>query len=350
MNDKSEERVDENGVLRVPAFALPPSPDWSPQARKVFFKRFTNNPVAASRTSARAAGSDEERWLEDQRAYRAGMEFLHGRLVARMRVDHDVQVEEATIGGVRVEVVTPTSGIRNASQVLLNLHGGAFVGGAEYCGLVESIPIATTGGCKVITIDYRQGWEHRFPAASEDVAAVYEAVLSDHRPQAVGVFGYSAGASLTAQAVSWFLSNDLPNPGAVAMCSGGAGTGFGGGDGAYFGAIAMGDAPPPVPTRDDAAVARFGYLAGVDPRDSLVAPGEHPEVLAHFPPSLVLSGTRSFDLSRAVTTHRRLLAAGASCELHVWEGLWHCFPYHHDLPESQDAYRTLTGFFDRTLS
>jgi acetyl esterase/lipase len=329
---------------------MPPSPGWSLQARKVFLKRFTNNPVAGSRTAARAADSDEERWLEGQQAYRAGMEFLHGRLVAKMRVDLHVQVEETTIGGVRVEVVTPTTGIRNTSQVLLNLHGGAFVGGAEYCGLVESIPIATTSGCKVITIDYRQGWEHRFPAASEDVAAVYAAILSEYRPESVGVFGYSAGASLTAQAVSWFLVNDLPLPGAIAMCSGGAGIGFGGGDGAYFGAIAMGDAPPPVPSPGDEQVARFGYMAGVDPQDPLVAPGEHPEVLAHFPPSLVLSGTRSFDLSGAVTTHRRLIAAGVSCELHIWEGLWHCFPYHHDMPESQDAYRTLTSFFEHTLS
>jgi acetyl esterase/lipase len=288
------------------------------------------------------------------------MEHLHRRLLEKMRADHDVQVEESTIGGVRVEVVTPAHGVRDSSRVLLNLHGGAFVGGAfvggafvggaEYCGLVESTPIATTGGYSVITIDYRQGWEHRFPAASEDVARVYEAVLAHHRPEAVGIFGYSAGASLTAQVVSWFLVNDLPLPGAVAMCSGGAGAGFGGSDGAYFGTVAMGDAPPPFQEDDGGRAARFGHLAGIDPRDPLVAPGEHSEVLASFPPSLVLSGTRSFDLSNAVTTHRRMLAADVSCDLHVWEGMWHCFPYHHDMPESQDAYRTLTRFFDRALS
>jgi len=350
VKEDGEHRVDEHGAVRVPAFTLPPSPDWSPQARKVFLKRFTNNPVAAGRTSAGAAGSDEHRWLSGKQAYRAGMEFLHRRLVEKMRVEYDVHVEETTIGGVRVEVVTPVRGARNESRVLLNLHGGAFVGGAEYCGLVESIPIATVGGYTVVAIDYRQGWEHRFPAASEDVAAVYEALLTEHGALSVGIFGYSAGAALTAQAVSWFLVNDLPVPGAVAMCSGGAGTGFSGGDGAYFGAIAMGDAAPPIPAVGDERVAWFGYMAGVDPGDPLVAPGEHPDVLAHFPPSLVLSGTRSFDLTGAVTTHRRLLAAGASCELHVWEGLWHCFPYHHEMPESQDAYRTLAGFFDRTLS
>jgi acetyl esterase/lipase len=166
--------------------------------------------------------------MAGQKAYRAGMEFLHRRLVEKMRPDLDVLVEETTIGGVRVEVVTPAHGVRNSERVLINLHGGAFVGGAEYCGLVESIPIAATGRCTVISIDCRQGWEHRFPAASEDVAAVYEAVLADHRPHSVGIFGYSAGASLTAQAVSWFLANGLPLPGAVAMCSGGAGTTFAG--------------------------------------------------------------------------------------------------------------------------
>ena len=38
--------VDEDGTLHVAPFTLPPSPAWSAQARKVYLKRFTNNPVA----------------------------------------------------------------------------------------------------------------------------------------------------------------------------------------------------------------------------------------------------------------------------------------------------------------
>src|ERR1700721_1571390 len=106
----------------------------------------------------------------------------------------------------------------------------------------------------------------------------------------------------------------------------------------------MGMAGPP--PDDDSTVAlgghtapaRYGYAAGVDPTSPLLAPIHSPRVLAQFPPTMVMTGTRSFDQSGAVLTHRALLAAGATAELHVWEGMWHCFPYNHRMPESQDAF------------
>jgi epsilon-lactone hydrolase len=338
--------VDEDAMLHVPAFDLPASVAWSPEAQKVFLTRFTNNPVSRRARERDDLDDEATRWMAEQSAYREGMEFLHRRLVAKMRPDHPVEIEETTVGGVRVQVVTPASGVLDPSRVLVNLHGGAFVGGAEHCGLVESIPIATTGGFRVVVVDYRQGWEHRFPAASEDVAAVYAALLADHTPATVGMFGYSAGALLTAQSVAWMLAHGLPVPGVVALCSGDAGLS---GDSAYLGAVAMGDVPPEGVAPTIVSSSRFGYLAGTRPEDPLVAPGDHPDVLAAFPPSLVLSGTRAFELSGSVRTHRALLAAGAASELHVWEGLWHCFPYHHRMSESQDAYRTIADFFDRYL-
>jgi epsilon-lactone hydrolase len=339
--------VNDDGSLPIGGFTLPPSEAWSPEALQVYKKRFTNNPVAAERRAPGEGGDAQERWLTSQRAYRDGMEFLHRRLVEKMRPAHPVDVEETTVGGVRVQIVTPQSGVRDPSRVLVNLHGGAFVGGAEHCGLVESIPVATTGGYRIVVVDYRQGWEHSFPAASEDVAAVYEALLGDHDAESIGIFGYSAGAALTMQAAAWMVQHGTPVPGAIALCSGSSGFA---GDSSYLALAAMGDAVPVRAAGGIASATEFGYLAGVDPNDPLVDPGGHPDVLARFPRSMVLTGTRSFDLSGAVRTHRALLAAGVPADLHVWEGMWHCFPYHHAMPESQDAYRTIASFFDRALA
>jgi monoterpene epsilon-lactone hydrolase len=343
--------VEPDGTLHIDAFDLPPSAGWSEEARTVFLKRFAGPPVSAQAIQAKP---DQEAWLASSRAFRASMQSLHRRLLDRIEVAHPCDVQDGEVAGVRVQWVEPRSGVAppQAGRVLVNLHGGAFVGGAEYCGLVESFPVADVGGYRICVVDYRQGWEHRFPAASEDVAAVVQALQADHHPASIGIFGYSAGGSLTAQSVAWLLDNGVPLPGAVAICSAGAG---GWGDSTYLASRAMG--APTTGRDDDATVAlgghrapaQFGYSTGVDPRSSLLAPIHSPEVLAQFPPTMVLTGTRSFDQSGAVLTHRALLAAGASAELHVWEGMWHCFPYNHRMPEAQDAFRTIVGFFDRHL-
>jgi acetyl esterase/lipase len=344
--------VEPDGTLHIDAFDLPPSQGWSEEAQRTFLKRF-----AGPRASAASAGEDDETaWLASMADYRAWMEQLHRRLLASIERDHACDMEDAELGDVPVRWVTPRNGVpaHHEHRVLVNLHGGAFVGGAEWCGLVESVPIADVGGYRICVVDYRQGWEHRFPAASEDVASVVTALQDQYDPSAIGVFGYSAGGMLTAQSVAWMLDRGLALPGAIAICSAGAG---GSGDSGWLATVAMGG-PPPVTDGDDstialgghAAPARFGYAAGVDPAEPQLAPIHSPELLAQFPPTLVLSGTRSFDLSGAVLTHRALLGAGALAELHVWEGMWHCFPYNHRMPEAKDAFHTLVAFFDRHLS
>lgn len=54
--------------------------------------------------------------------------------------------------------------------------------------------------------------EWYFPAASEDVAKVYRELLKSYRPENIGIYGCSAGAGLTSQAVAWFQTHGLPHP------------------------------------------------------------------------------------------------------------------------------------------
>ena len=71
--------------------------------------------------------------------------------------------------------------------MLIDLHGGGYFLGAAYGGQIEAIPLAAAGGVKIVTVDYRQGPEHAFPAASEDVEAVYTALLKDYAPGSIGL-------------------------------------------------------------------------------------------------------------------------------------------------------------------
>ena len=109
-------------------------------------------------------------------------------------------------------------------------------------------------------------------------------------------------------------------------------------------------APPPrrTSTRTNAS-AGLDYLAGTDPNDPLVAPVNSPDALAKFPPTLVITATRGFELSGAVYTHNQLVTHGVEAELHVWDGLFHGFFYNPDVPESRDCYNIIVRFFDRHL-
>jgi len=64
--------------------------------------------------------------------------------------------------------------------------------------LIEAIPIAHLTGIPVISIDYRLAPEHPYPAAINDILAVYRGVLERHAPGDIGIYGSSAGRARSA--------------------------------------------------------------------------------------------------------------------------------------------------------
>ncbi len=262
--------------------------------------------------------------------------------IAEARELYPVRETVMPIDSVYTEVFEPVDGVLkdNANRVLINLHGGAFMFGARTEGQLESIPVANVAGMKVVSVDYRQGPEHRFPAASEDVATVYRHLLKDHQPGQIGIFGCSAGGILTAQSVAWFDAHNLPQPGAVGIFCAGAGAVFGG-DSAVISA-AFGT--------NFASDNEMPYFEGTSLDDPLVSPFEHPRVMAQFPPTLVITSTRDLTMSAGLATHQRLLEEGVPSELHVYEGLNHYWYADTGLPESRHAFKVMADFFDRHLA
>jgi acetyl esterase/lipase len=281
-----------------------------------------------------------------------GVPKLLAGYIARQRELFAVDREEATIGGVHAYIYTPRNGLlpENRDRVLIELHGGGFRDCWQACAELESLPIAALGRIKVVSLDYRQGPEHRHPAASEDVAAAYRELLETHRAENIGIYGCSACGLLTAMSVAWFQRHGLPRPGAIGiLCAGAASVDGGafGGDASYTtlplgeGRVLPAGAPGnPVP---------MDYFAGTDADDPLIAPASSPETLALFPPTLIVTGTRSFELSNAVYTHAQLVKHGVDADLHVWEGMFHGFFYNPDVPESRECYDVIVDFFGKRL-
>lgn len=278
-------------------------------------------------------------------------EAMHKPNLARWRSQYPVEIEPRMIGGVQTDVVTPKSGIapQNQHRVMINLHGGAFRIGARLGGQSESVPVAGRAGIEVITVDYRQGPEHKFPAASEDVAAVYTALLEDHEPQNIGIYGSSAGGWLTAQSIAWFDTERLPRPGAICLICAAGLIGTTGGDSVHVSNRSEGKVPP-TPEEILAEASESDYLYGVDFDDPLVSPVACPDVLAVFPPTLLVTATRDFMLSSAVVTHAELLKVGVDSHLYVQEGFSHTsFVDLVGTPEVDAAYDVIWNFFDRHL-
>lgn len=330
--------VDPDGAVHVPAMTVPVSEFLSPEA-KAYVAEHLNNLGRPGMILPEPSGIPP----------------LIAPYLPRMRALYSVDREVTTIAGVPAYVYMPRGGIgpRNRNRVLINLHGGAFRECFPGCAELESIPIAAIMRTKVISLDYRQSPKYHFPAASEDVAAVYRRLLKSYRPKNIGIYGCSAGGMLTGMALAWFQRHGLPTPGAAGIfCAGStiSATGFGGD--ANYTAAPLGEArmPPQVPASGTApARLPLPYFANADLSDPLVAPATSPRVLSRFPPTLIITGTRGFEYSSALYTHRQLVKQGVDAELHVWEGLFHGFFYNPDVPESRDAYDVIVKFFDRHL-
>jgi acetyl esterase/lipase len=322
---------DSMGTVQISSARIPYSALASEAARIKF-----SNLMAT--TSAPPVGSSVE---EQRRFYDA----FNSNLVEQMKKRYDIVIQQARIAGLQVDIVTPSEGIsaRNRARVLINLHGGAFMWGAHSGGLVESIPIASVGRIKVITVDYREAPESVFPAASQDVAAVYAALLKDYSPKNIGIYGCSAGGILTAESVAWIVTHQLPKPGAVGTFCGSALDIQG--DSAFLATPLTGQ-----PFTDNPLSAKdLPYFKGADLDDSMVFPGNSRTLLAKFPPTLLITGSRDFAMSSVVRSHSMLVEAQVDAELHVYEGMWHAFFINADLPESQAAYSVIVRFFDRHL-
>lgn len=266
---------------------------------------------------------------------------LFGPRLDRTKSTYDVSISSGNIAGIPVLIYEPRSGIDpdKSGRVLLNVHGGGFVGCFKECGGMESIPVAALTGFQVISIDYRLFPKATFPAASEDVEAVYRQLLKTVTADRIGLYGCSAGGVLTAQSLARFQKVGLPAPAVAGIFCAGSDPQFSG-DSMSYGLI-LGDGEKPAKSSD----RPLGYMHGASRDDTTAYPSVSAETLAAFPPSLIMVGTRDFAMSSAVKLHSRLVALGVDARLHMWEGGRHAFFYDIRVPESREAFEVAAKFF-----
>jgi len=257
---------------------------------------------------------------------------------AEARKYYPVNVEETTTAGVRTDIITPLAAA-DGKRVLINLHGGGF--NSDSGSLIEGVPIANLAKIRVVSVYYRLAPENPFPAAVDDVVAVYKELLKTYKPQNIGIFGTSAGAILTAEVAVKLKQLGLPVPAALGIFSG-LGDFSRPGDSRQI--FTLNGLPGRMEPVDPNHLPNDQYVGKTDRKDPVLSP-----IFADLhgmPPTLLVTSTRDLLLSDTATLHRALLHAGDDAQLVVFEALPHAFWYHFQLPETKEALELMAKFFD----
>jgi len=321
---------------QVPGHAVP-----LPQAASTALRDAIHNGPVPDRSTRLNHPTTDAEWSTLQRQ----RDELLGRPIAGLLQKLNVRAEHQTIGGVAVARLLPDRvAAENSQHLFVYLHGGAYVYRSGDAGLGEGIVIANRLRIPVISIDYAMPPAQPFPAAVDDVIAVYQQLLRQYSESALIIGGTSAGGGLALASIHRMKQLELPVPAAVY-----AGTPWADlsktGDTLYSNE----NLDRILVTYDGSlgAAARL-YAAGHDLRKPLLSPvyGD----FSGFPPTILVSGTRDLFLSDVVRTHRKLRAADVDAELHVFEGMSHAdYIAVADSPESLEVYRELSGFVAKHL-
>jgi len=253
-------------------------------------------------------------------------------------------IEDTAIAGVHCHRVRKQGESGAAqSKIMINLHGGGFVLGSGALG--EAIPIAGETGIEVVAVDYRLAPEHPYPAAVDDVVAVYRELLETHAACGIAIFGTSAGGFLTAMTIMRLKKERLQLPACCGVfTAGGDVTALG--DtfnyltlSGFYGLVGL--------PLSDPMCERTVFLGNASHDDPLVAPIKGD--LSDFPPTLLVSGTRDAVLSSTALFHRALRRAGRNAELYVYEAMPHAHWYNFQLPEAREAIDVMARFFEKHL-
>jgi acetyl esterase/lipase len=252
-----------------------------------------------------------------------------------------VRISEVEIGGRRAERTQP-AGVE-PERVVVYIHGGGYVCGSVSLQRVFLAELATRTLADIYAVDYRLAPEHPYPAAVDDVVAVYEAVLGLAQGRPVLVGGDSAGGGLTVGMMLELRDRHQPLPTAAFAVSPWA-------DMTLTNDVLSSHTDRDIMVRlADLEMMRRSYLGDADPVTPVASPALAD--LSGLPPLLVQVGGEELLLGDARLLVDRARQCGVEAELEAAEGMFHTWPVIAPwLPESRDAIESLSMFVNRAGS
>lgn len=241
------------------------------------------------------------------------------------------------IGGVPCLVAGPSPDA--GTPIVVYAHGGGYVLGSAAVAIPITARLARI--LRVVSVDYRQPPEHPFPAALDDVLAVYQALAAESGP--VVLAAGNAPAAPAADGVPVVLAGDSSG-GALALSAAVTATaqGIRPAAVALFSPLLDHAAVPGSPIADDEGRRLIDHYVGrADPADPRLSPLRAD--LSGLPGMLVQAAADEPLAFQAVELHGRAATAGTSVTLELWEHMWHTWHY-HALPEADQAVSEAVAF------
>jgi acetyl esterase/lipase len=268
-----------------------------------------------------------------QSAFPAGSDLIEQRrllrdLLSAQPLPADVTVTAGELGGVRTAEIT-VDGIE-AHHVVLYFHGGVYVMGEAALAADLASQIGRRTRARVISVEYRLGPEHPYPAAVDDALAAYEALLKDGTaPSDIALAGESAGGGLAIATLVNARDHGLPMPAAAFVMS-------------PYADLTL--AAPTMETKREADPllspqalhARVAdYTAGQDPALGLISPIFAD--LSGLPPLVIQAGTHEVLLDDAISLARQAATADVEVTLDITPGVPHVFQAYYPILDEAAA-------------
>ncbi|HEX4947115.1 MAG TPA: alpha/beta hydrolase [Blastocatellia bacterium] len=267
---------------------------------------------------------------------------FYDQLGQQFPVPDGVTVEATNAGGVKAEWVR-AAGCRT-DAVLLYVHGGGYIIGSPASHRHQVAAISQAAGIAVLSLDYRLGPEHPFPAAVDDAVAAYQWLLqSDIAPNRIVVAGDSAGGGLTVATLLALRERGLPQAAAGVCISPWVDLTI------TAESYTTKAALDPLVTRDGVTGMAQGYLQGQEAQTPLASPLFAD--LSGLPPLLIQVGTDEVLLDDAVKLEAKAKAAGVDATLEIWDEMIHVWHFFYPvLSEGREAIARIGAFVQARIA
>jgi len=251
-------------------------------------------------------------------------------------IPDDVVVTQVDAAGVTAHWLTAPGADRE--RVLLFMHGGGYALGSLRSDGELAARLGRASGMRVLFPDYRLAPEHPFPAAIDDVLAVWHWLRADGHLNAksTAVAGDSAGGGLTFALLVAARDAGEALPAAAVLMSPTV-------DLTSSGA-SMTERAAQDPISTPAMLRQFAsdYLAGADPKTPLASPLF--ASLSGLPPLLVQAGAADLLFSDSERLATAAGKVGVDVTLEIGEGLPHVYQILLGTPEATDATKRIGKF------